>query len=327
MTPSASSSVSHNPNTEDGQRMKAVRFDRYGGIDVLDVREVPRPQPDAGEVLVEVKAAGINPGEAMIRQGAFDEIFPTTFPSGQGSDLAGVVAEVGTGVDAFSVGDEVLGFTNDRASHAEFVVVPADQLASKPPAVSWEAAGGLFVAGTTAYAAVRSVALTPGDTVAIAGAAGGVGTIAVQLAERTGATVLGIAGPSNDEWLAAHGAIPVNYGDGLADRLRAAAPDGRIDAFLDFFGGGYVELAVTELGIAPQRIDTLIDFPALERFGVMFVGNQDAADAGVLAELAALIAAGELEVPIAEVVPLDEVQRAYRTLERRHTRGKIVLRP
>ncbi len=307
--------------------MKAVRFDRYGGIDVLDVREVPRPQPGTGEVLVEVKAAGVNPGEAMIRQGVFDEIFPATFPSGQGSDLAGVVAEVGTGVDAFSVGDEVLGFTNDRASHAEFVVVPADQLTPKPPAVSWEAAGGLFVAGTTAFAAVRSVELRPGDTVAIAGAAGGVGTIAVQLAKRTGATVLGIAGPSNDEWLAAHGVIPVNYGDGLAGRLREAAPDGRVDALLDFFGGGYVELAVTELGIAPQRIDTVIDFPALERFGVMFVGNQDAADAAALAELAALIAAGQLEVPIAEVIPLDEVQRAYRTLERRHTRGKIVLRP
>lgn len=307
--------------------MKAVRFDRYGGIDVLDVREVPRPQPVTSEVLVEVKAAGVNPGEAMIRQGVMDEIFPATFPSGQGSDLAGVVAEVGTGVDAFSVGDEVLGFTNDRASQAEFVVVPADQLTPKPPAVSWEAAGGLFVAGTTAYAAVRSIELTPGDTVAIAGAAGGVGTIAVQLAKRTGATVLGIAGPSNDEWLAAHGVIPVNYGDGLAGRLRAAAPDGRVDALLDFFGGGYVELAVTELGIAPQRIDTVIDFPALERFGVMFVGNQDAADAAVLAELAALIAAGQLEVPIAEVIPLDEVQRAYRTLERRHTRGKIVLRP
>ncbi len=307
--------------------MKAVRFDRYGGIDVLDVREVPRPQPGTSEVLVEVKAAGVNPGEAMIRQGVMDEIFPATFPSGQGSDLAGVVAEVGTGVDAFSVGDEVLGFTNDRASHAEFVVVPADQLTPKPPAVSWEAAGGLFVAGTTAYAAVRSIELTPGDTVAIAGAAGGVGTIAVQLAKRTGATVLGIAGPSNDEWLAAHGVIPVNYGDGLAGRLRAAAPDGRVDALLDFFGGGYVELAVTELGIAPQRIDTVIDFPALERFGVMFVGNQDAADAAVLAELAALIAAGQLEVPIAEAIPLDEVQRAYRTLERRHTRGKIVLRP
>jgi NADPH:quinone reductase-like Zn-dependent oxidoreductase len=307
--------------------MKAVRFDRYGGVDVLEVRDVPVPVAGAGEVRVEVKAAGINPGEAMIRQGAFQEVFPATFPSGQGSDLAGVVTEVGPGVELFSVGDEVLGFTNNRASHAEFVVVPADQLTTKPPAVSWEAAGALFVAGTTAYAAVGSVALTPSDTVVIAGAAGGVGTIAVQLAKRTGATVLGVAGPSNDQWLAAHGVIPVNYGDGLADRLRSAAPDGRVDAFLDFFGGGYVESAITELGIAPDRIDTIIDFPALERFGVKFVGNQDGADAAVLAELAALIAAGQLEVPIAEVIPLDEVQRAYSTLERRHTRGKIVLRP
>jgi NADPH:quinone reductase-like Zn-dependent oxidoreductase len=307
--------------------MKAVRFDRYGGVDVLEVREVPVPMPGAGEVRVEVKAAGINPGEAMIRQGAFDEIFPATFPSGQGSDLAGVVTEVGPGVESFSVGDEVLGFTNNRASQAQFVVVPADQLTSKPSAVSWEAAGALFVAGTTAYAAVGSVGLTPSDTVAIAGAAGGVGTIAVQLAKRAGATVLGIAGPSNDEWLAAHGVIPVNYGDGLADRLRSAAPDGRVDAFLDFFGGGYVDLAITELDIAPDRIDTIIDFPALERFGVKFVGNQDGADAAVLAELAALIAAGQLEVPIAEAIPLDEVQRAYSTLEHRHTRGKIVLRP
>ena len=307
--------------------MKAVRFDRYGGVDVLEVREVPVPVPGAGEVQVEVEAAGINPGEAMIRQGAFHEIFPATFPSGQGSDLAGVVTEVGPGVESFSVGDQVLGFTNNRASHAEFVVVPADQLTTKPPAVSWEAAGALFVAGTTAYAAVGSVELTPSDTVAIAGAAGGVGAIAVQLARHTGATVLGIAGPSNDQWLAAHGVIPVNYGGGLADRLRSAAPGGRADAFLDFFGGGYVELAITELGIAPDRIDTIIDFPALERFGVKFVGNQDGADAAVLAELAALLAAGQLEVPIAEVIPLDEVQRAYSTLERRHTRGKIVLAP
>jgi NADPH:quinone reductase-like Zn-dependent oxidoreductase len=306
---------------------KAVRFDHYGGIEVLEVRDVPRPSPGDGEVLVAVKAAGINPGEALIREGALHEIYPATFPSGQGSDLAGVVAEVGAGVDTFEVGDEVLGFTDARASHAEFVVVPANQLIARPPAVSWEVAGGLSVAGTTAYAAVRSVDLTSDDTVAVAGAAGGVGSIAVQLAKRTGATVLGIGGPSNDEWLTAHGVIPVNYGHDLADRLRAAAPSGRIDAFLDFFGSGYVELAVTELGIAPDRIDTIIDLPALERFGVQFVGNVDAANAGVLAELAALIAAGQLEVPIAEVIPLDEVQRAYRTLEQRHTRGKIVLRP
>ncbi|HKP43200.1 zinc-binding dehydrogenase, partial [Mycobacterium sp.] len=193
--------------------------------------------------------------------------------------------------------------------------------------VPWDVAGGLYVAGTTAYAAVRAVSLKPGDTVAVAGAAGGVGTIAVQLAKRAGATVLGIAGPANDDWLTAHGVVPVNYGDDLANRLRAAAPDGRIDAFLDFFGGGYVELAVSELGVAPERVDTIIDFPAVERFGVQMAGNADASNADVLAELAGLVGAGELQVPIAEVFPLDEVQRAYRRLEQRHTRGKIVLRP
>jgi len=306
---------------------KAVQFDSYGGIDVLEVRDVPRPTPGAGEVLVEVKAAGINPGEALIRQGFLHDRWPATFPSGQGSDFAGVVAETGADVGTVAEGEQVIGFSDQRASQAEFVVVPAEQLTQKPENVTWEAAGALFVAGTTAYAAVRAVALKPGDTVAVAGAAGGVGTIAVQLAKRAGATVLGIAGPSNDDWLTAHGVVPVNYGDGLADRLRDAAPDGQIDAFLDFFGGGYVELAVTELGIDPQRVDTIIDFPAIERFGVKFEGNADAADAKVLVELADLIAAGELELPVAQVYPLDQVKDAFRRLEQRHTRGKIVLRP
>jgi len=304
-----------------------VKFDEYGGIDVLEVRDVPRPTPGEGQVLVEVKAAGTNPGEAMIRKGALQDMFPGTFPSGQGSDLAGVVAEVGAGVDTVNEGDEVLGYSEDRSSQAEYVVVPANQLTAKPPEVPWEVAGALFVAGTTAYAAVRSVELKPGDTVAVAGAAGGVGTIAVQLARRAGATVVGIAGPSNDDWLTAHGVIPVNYGDDLANRVRAAAPDGRIDAFLDFFGGGYVELAVTELGVSPDRVDTVIDFPAASRFGVQTAGNADASDADVLAELAASVAAGELEVPVAQVFSLDDVQDAYRMLEQRHTRGKIVLRP
>ena len=306
---------------------KAVRFDHYGDIDVLQVREVDRPVPGAGEVLVEVKAAGINPGEAKIRTGALHDMFPATFPSGQGSDLAGVVAAIGPGVQGFGVGDEVLGFSEKRSSHAEFVVVPAEQLTAKPPQVSWEVAGSLFVAGTTAYAAVRSVGLKPGDVVAVAAAAGGVGTIAVQLARRAGATVLGIAGPANDAWLSDHGVIPVNYGDNLAERLRAASPSGRIDAFLDLFGGGYVELAVNGLGVAPARIDTIIDFPAVATFGVQAAGNADAASAAVLAELAALVAAGELEVPIAGVFALDDVQNAYRTLEQEHTRGKLVLRP
>jgi NADPH:quinone reductase-like Zn-dependent oxidoreductase len=306
---------------------KAVKYDRYGDIDVLEVREVTRPTPGPGEVLVEVKAAGINPGEAMIRKGVLHDRFPATFPSGQGSDFAGVVAEIGSGVDTFAVGDEVLGFTDRRASHAEYVAAATDQLTAKPAQVPWEVAGALYVAGTTAYAAVRAVNLTAADTVAVAGAAGGVGTIAVQLAKRTGATVIGIAGPANDGWLTDHGVIPVNYGDKLADRLRDAAPHGRIDAFLDFFGGGYVELAVTELGVAPERVDTIIDFAAVERFGVKSAGNADASDAAVLAELAALVADGELDIPIAQVFPLDRVADAYRTLEQRHTRGKIVLRP
>lgn len=306
---------------------KAVRFDLYGDIDVLEVREVDRPVPGEGEVLVEVKAAGINPGEAKIRTGVLHEIWPATFPSGQGSDLAGVVADVGPGVSTFAVGDEVMGFSESRSSHAEFVAVPTEQLTAKPAQLSWEVAGSLFVAGTTAYAAVRAVRLTPNDTVAVAAAAGGVGTIAVQLARRTGATVLGIAGPANDEWLTAHGIIPVNYGDDLAGRLRAASPSGRVDAFLDLFGGGYVDLAVTGLGVAPERVDTIIDFPAVEKFGVQAAGNADAASAAVLAELAALAAAGDLEVPIAGVFALDDVRAAYRTLEEQHTRGKLVLRP
>jgi NADPH:quinone reductase-like Zn-dependent oxidoreductase len=306
---------------------KAVQFDQFGDIDVLDVRDVERPQPRAGEVLVEVKAAGINPGEASIRKGVMKDIFPTTFPSGQGSDFAGVVTETGSGVDEFSVGGEVIGFSEKRASHAQFVVVPAENLTAKPAALSWEVAGALYVAGTSAYAAVRAVDLAQRDVVAVAGAAGGVGSIAVQLAGLNGATVLGIAGPSNDEWLRAHGVIPVNYGDDLVERLRAAAPERRIDAFLDFFGGGYVELAVDELGVAPDRVNTIIDFAAAERFKVRTAGNADAANADVLAELAALAADGRLEVPIAEVFALDDVADAFRTLEQRHTRGKLVLRP
>jgi NADPH:quinone reductase-like Zn-dependent oxidoreductase len=306
---------------------KAVQFDSYGGIDVLEVRDVPRPVPAAGEVLVQVRAAGINISEAAIRAGVVRDMFPATFPSGQGSDLAGVVAELGSGVTGFVVGDEVIGFSNLRSSQAEYVTVPANQLTPKPAAVPWEVAGALYVAGVTAYAAVRAVRLGPGDTVAIAGAAGGVGSIAVQLARRAGATVLGIAGPSNDAWLTEHGAVPVNYGDDLPARLRAAAQPGQVDALLDFFGGGYVAMAVEDLGVPRDRVDTITDFAAVEQFGVLSAGGADAATAAVLAELADLIARGELDVPIAGVFALDDVRDAYRELEKRHTRGKLVLRP
>src|SRR5215472_3120655 len=134
--------------------MRAVQFDHYGGIDVLRVAEVPVPEPAQGEVLVRVKAASINPGEAKIREGLMHARFPATFPSGEGSDLAGIVTKLGPGVASWAPGDEVIGFTNHRASHAEYVVVEAQQLTAKPARVSWEAAGSLGVAGGTAYAAV-----------------------------------------------------------------------------------------------------------------------------------------------------------------------------
>ena len=304
---------------------QAVRFNRYGGVEVLDVVEVEPRTPGEGEVAVRVKAAGINPGEASIRAGRVHDRWPATFPSGQGSDFAGVVAEVGPGVDGVAVGDEIIGFTHDRASHAELVVAEAQNLTPRPAAVPWEAAGSLFVVGTTAYAAVRAVSLADGDVVAISGAAGGVGTLTVQLARRRGATVIALASEAHHDWLRDHGAIPVTYGDGVAERIRDAA-GGHLDAFIDTFGSGYVDLAI-ELGVAPQRIDTIIDWDAAQRHGVRTEGNMAGASSDTLAELAGLIAEGRLEIPIARVYPLAEVRAAYSELERRHTLGKIVLAP
>ncbi|SFW74157.1 NADP-dependent oxidoreductase [Amycolatopsis australiensis] len=304
---------------------RAIRFDEYGDVEVLRVEDVPRPAPGPGQVLVEVRAAGINPGEGYIRQGLLHERWPATFPSGQGSDFAGVVAELGDGVEEIAAGDEVIGFVHTRSSHAEYVVAEAENLTPKPEGVPWEVAGSLFVAGTTAYAAVSAVCPREGDTVVVSGAAGGVGSLAVQLAKLAGATVIGLAGEANHAWLRELDVIPVAYGDGVRERIEAAAPDG-VHAFVDTFGSGYVDLAL-HLGIHPGRIDTVIDFAAAEKYNVKTDGNLAAASAEVLRELSLLVDKGLLEVPIARVYPLDEVREAYRELERRHTRGKIVLRP
>jgi NADPH:quinone reductase-like Zn-dependent oxidoreductase len=304
---------------------KAVRFDHYGDVDVLEVVEVDRPVPGPGQALVRVEAAGVNPGEATIRKGLLHDRWPTTFPSGEGSDLAGVVEELGDGVEGLAVGDEVIGFTHDRASHAELVAVDSGQLVPKPAGVPWDVAGALFVVGTTAWAAVKAVAPQPGETVAVSGAAGGVGSLAVQLAAQTGARVIGLASEPHHAWLREHGVEPVTYGDGVRERILAAA-GGPIAAFIDTYGDGYVDLAV-DLGVSPDRIDTILDWDAAARHGTRTDGNMAGGRPEVLAELAALIDEGRLEVPIARTYPLADVRDAYREVEGRHTLGKVVLVP
>jgi NADPH:quinone reductase len=304
---------------------RAVRFDRYGDREVLYVAEVDVPEPAAGEVVVEVRAAGINPGEAAIRRGALQERFPATFPSGEGSDLAGVVRSASDGVTDFAVGDEVLGWSWQRSSHAEYVAVPVTQLIRKPAALSWEVAGSLYVVGCTAYAAVRAVGAGASDTVAVSAAAGGVGTVVTQLLRIKGASVLGIASAGNHDWLVAHGAIPIDYGDGLADRLASAAPNG-INAFIDLFGPEYVQLAV-DLGVPTDRIETIISREKAQEVGALAEGSGDASTTEVLAEMADLVASGQIEIPIAATYPLEKVRDAFAQLEERHTRGKIVLVP
>ena len=292
---------------------------------MLYVAEVDTPSAAAGEVLVRVRAAGINPGEIAIREGYLDSAFPTTFPSGEGSDLAGVVSALGDGVTEFSVGDEVLGWSWQRSSHAEYATVPVGQLIGKPAGLSWPVAGSLYVVGVTSYAAVRSTSPGPGDTVAVSAAAGGVGCVVVQLLKIKGADVVGIASEANHAWLTSHGVTPVSYGDGLAERIRVAAPGG-LDAFIDLFGPDYVRLAV-ELGVPRDRIETIIAFAAAKEYGTKAEGSSDASTTAVLAEMAELVAAGQIEIPIAATYRLDEVQQAYAELAKRHTRGKIVLIP
>jgi NADPH:quinone reductase-like Zn-dependent oxidoreductase len=305
--------------------VKAVKFDHFGGAEVLELAEIERPAPVAGEVLVAVRAAAINPGEIAIREGLLEARWPTTFPSGEGSDFAGVVEVLAEGVNTYAVGDEVCGWSDQRASHADFVVAPTSQLAPKPPSVRWEVAGSLCVAPFAAYASVKAVALEPGEVVVVSAAAGCVGSVAVQLARHAGAKVIGLASERNHDWLRSKGVIPVSHGEGQRERILGAA-DGHLDAFIDTFGGGYVDLAI-ELGVSPLRINTIADLPAVARLGVHGEGTGSVSSEQTLREIVELVADGVVEIPIERTYPLAEVQAAYRELAKRTARGKIVLLP
>lgn len=304
---------------------RAVRFSSYGGPEVLEVVDVPERHPGPGEVRIAVRAAGVNPFDWKVRRGymAGGATAPDE-PQGLGSDLAGVVDEVGPDVTAFAVGDEVLGSATGPAYAEQALAKPSD-LVLRPANVPWPVAGGLSVTGRTAYRTLKQLHVGEGETLLVHGAAGGVGFVAVQLAVAWGARVVGTASERNHERLRAVGVTPVTYGEGLEDRVRAVAPDG-VDAVLDTTGHGVLELSVRLAG-GPDRVLTIADGAAAEH-GVRFSSGDGEVDMGsARAELVAMIAAGRLEVPVARTFPLDAVADAHRESESGHADGKIVLIP
>jgi enoyl reductase len=297
-----------------------MAFSAFGGPEVLHPIEIAEPAAGPGEVRVRVRAAGVAPLDCKIRGGMFAGTRPATFPHRLGNEFAGIVDQIGDGVTGFEVGAEVLGFTVTQA-YAEVIAVSADQVTAKPAALAWEVAGGLSVVGQGAYHYLRELGVRAGETLLIHAAAGGLGTMAVQLARRSGATVIGTASERNHEYLRSLGAIPVRYGDGLIDRIRAAAPGG-VDAALDAIGGEATGISV-ELVADRSRVATLVDMDSsTEKYGIRrLVGGRSAE---VLGELADLAARGELQLPI-RTFPLADAVAAHRQVESGHGRGKVVL--
>jgi NADPH:quinone reductase-like Zn-dependent oxidoreductase len=302
--------------------LRAVRFHDYGDASVLHVDDIDTPAIGDDQVLVRVVAAATNILDIALRDGQMGGAFPGSLPSGQGFDLAGTVVEIGSKVTDFAAGDEVIGWAARRAQ-ADYAAVDAHELAHKPAAISWAAAASIPTAGATAYGAVHAVNPQTGETVVVSAAAGGVGALVTQIVINAGATVIATAGPANFDFLRCLGAVPVAYGDGLIDRITDAAPDG-VDAYLDNYGDGNVDLAL-RLGVRPERINTIIDFAAAQQYGVHAAGQAEGNDGRIFGELAHLIAENKLTVPIQATYPIERVRAAYEELERRHTRGKIVL--
>ncbi|MFF3349287.1 NADP-dependent oxidoreductase [Streptomyces sp. NPDC002779] len=298
----------------------AMAFAAYGGPEVLRPLELEEPVAGPGEVRVRVRAAGVNPVDVKLRRGDFAGMVPVTFPQRLGNEFAGVVDQVGTDVTGLAVGDEVLGFTA-MAAYAEVLTVPAGSVTAKPGALSWEVAGALSAVGQTAYNALRELKVGPGDTLLVHAAAGGVGTVAVQLARRLGARVIGTASERNHAYLRSLGAEPAVYGDGLAERVRALAPEG-VDVVLDAVGGEAVQASL-ELVPDRSRIGTTVDQKAADEHGI--VRLRGARSAGILAELAELAAAGDLVLPVSSAHALTAAAEAHREVEGGHVRGKVVL--
>jgi NADPH:quinone reductase-like Zn-dependent oxidoreductase len=297
--------------------MRAAVFDSFGAPGVLRVADLPDPAPGEGEVLVRVRAAGVQPFDVAVRRGTMPWV-RATFPQQSGQEYSGVVERLGPGVENLRVGDAVMGSTMLNAV-AELLTVPAATVVAKPAGLDFVTAAGLVAASQTASGALRELAVTGDDVLLMHAGAGSVGTVATQLARRAGATVIGTAGPGSHDRLRAMGAVAVPYGPGLVEAVRATGlePTVALDA-----GGGEAMAQSLALGVSPDRIGTIVDDRTAAELGVRVVRAGRSPDR--LAEVAALAGAGEVVLPVL-TFPLAEVAAAHAAVESRHARGKVVV--
>lgn len=297
--------------------MRAARYSSFGGPEVLEIADVPEPHPGRGEIRIAVRAAGINPIDWKVRQG----LMGGDLPKGTGQEAAGVVDELGEGVSGVAMGDEVFGHAqgNGAAQHAVL-----RNWAPIPAGLDFAGAAALPVAVETAVRGLDLLEVGEGDAVLVDGAAGGVGTAAVQIARNRGARVIGTASEPNHEYLRSLGAEPVTYGPGLEDRVRALVPDG-VDAAFDVAGGGQLPGLIALAG-TPDRVLTIADYTGAQEYGVPFSGGPGTAQAlDAIREIALDVEADRFSLPVSRTFPLDEIAEAHRASEGGHVRGKLVL--
>jgi NADPH:quinone reductase-like Zn-dependent oxidoreductase len=299
--------------------MRAVQFDQFGGPEVLEVVDLPEPHAEAGQIRVAVRAAGVNPIDWKVRSGMMGGDLPRRV----GQEVAGVVDEVGDGVNDVSAGDAVFGFPAGGGGAAEYAVLGA--YARKPEGLDFAGAAALPVAVETAVRALDLLGVQDGQTLVINGASGAVGQAATQLAILRGASVIGTAGPDNQQFLRDLGAEPTTYGEGLADRVRAATEDGRVDKAVDASGGGALPDLVQLTG-SPDNVVTIADYAGAQQTGVRFTGGQGSERAvHALADVVPLIEAGRFSLPVAHTYALEQAGEAQRVGESGHAPGKLVL--
>ncbi|MGO8372559.1 NADP-dependent oxidoreductase [Rhizobium ruizarguesonis] len=297
--------------------MRAVRFHKYGGPEVLTIDEVDPPQPDSGQVRISVRAAGLNPIDWKLRAGYMHHFMPLSFPAGIGVDAAGVVDAIGEGVTGVSVGDAVFGKGNETM--AEYAILR--QWAQKPDTLSFEEAAGFPVAVETAARIIEQVGVKPGETLLVSGAAGGVGTAVLQLARAAGIRTIGTASQAKHPYLRSLGAIPTTYGPGLRERVIALAPNG-VQGALDIAGSGIIPELVAITGDA-ARVVSIADFHA-EEYGARTSFEPNDATPSLI-RAAAMAAAGSFSLPVERTFPLDQVGAAHELSAAGHVTGRLVI--